>query len=82
MRRLSLFVLRLYRATLSPDHGPLQRLFPYGYCKFEPSCSSYTYQAIERYGVIRGWWLGMLRVLRCNPWHSGGYDPVADRVNG
>ncbi|MBI4032725.1 membrane protein insertion efficiency factor YidD [Candidatus Berkelbacteria bacterium] len=76
MRWLALQLIRLYQATLSPDHGWFKVMYPHGYCKFQPSCSQYTYEAIERHGVVRGTWLGMLRIGRCNPWHPGGTDPI------
>lgn len=71
-----LSAIRLYQATLSPDHGPLKRLNPAGYCRFYPTCSDYTYQAINKYGIIRGTLLGAWRIMRCNPWSEGGEDPL------
>lgn len=46
------------------------------HCKYEPSCSEYTKQAIEKYGVIKGGWKGFCRIIRCNPFSKGGYDPL------
>ena len=74
-----LFVLKLikiYQKTLSFDHGIFRSLFPYGYCRFKPTCSEYAYQSIEKYGVIKGGFKACWRILRCNPFNKGGYDPV------
>ena len=76
---LKAFVLKLiifYQKTLSFDHGILKGFFPNGYCKYHPSCSEYTYQSIEKHGVMKGTAKGCWRILRCNPWSKGGYDPV------
>ena len=73
---LALSLIKWYQRTLSPDHSPLKQYFPGGYCKYSPSCSEYSYQAIARHGVVKGGWLAAWRILRCNPWSSGGSDPV------
>jgi len=70
--RVALFVLRFYKAYLSV-------LFA-GSCRFEPTCSRYAYEAIERFGVARGIWLGLKRLLRCHPLSRRfGYDPVPEK---
>jgi putative membrane protein insertion efficiency factor len=76
---LPLALIRLYQHTLSFDHGPMKAFFPHGYCQFYPTCSEYTYQAIEKHGVARGLVMGAWRILRCNPWAKGGSDPVPDK---
>lgn len=76
IKALFLKLIRWYQKTLSLDHGPLRFLHSEGYCRFAPSCSEYTYQAIEKYGVLLGSFKGLWRVIRCNPWNKGGYDPV------
>ena len=73
--RSLVLLITTYQRTLSPDHGLLRGLFPAGVCRFEPTCSEYTRQAILQSGWL-GLWRGMRRVARCNPWHSGGFDPV------
>lgn len=73
---VALSFIRWYQRTLSPDHGPLKFHFPGGYCKYSPSCSEYGYEAISKHGVFKGSWLAAWRILRCNPYSQGGYDPV------
>jgi putative membrane protein insertion efficiency factor len=73
-----LWVIGLYQHTLSLDHGPLRRHFPKGYCRYEPSCSEYTGQAIKKYGLLQGGRLGLLRILHCHPWSQGGQDDVPE----
>ncbi|HET7433713.1 MAG TPA: membrane protein insertion efficiency factor YidD [Thermoanaerobaculia bacterium] len=64
----ALLLLRFYKRFISPLLPPM--------CRFEPTCSVYTMQAIERHGVMRGSWLGMRRLARCHPFNPGGWDPV------
>jgi len=76
---IKLFVLKLiklYQRTLSFDHGLLSYLYPGGFCRFKPTCSEYGYQAVEKYGVIKGGRMAIWRILRCNPFNKGGHDPV------
>jgi putative membrane protein insertion efficiency factor len=68
LARLSLLMIRGYQVTLSP-------MLPSA-CRYTPSCSRYTYEAVERYGALRGSWMGAKRILRCHPFHRGGFDPV------
>ncbi|HLD19953.1 MAG TPA: membrane protein insertion efficiency factor YidD [Patescibacteria group bacterium] len=68
--------IRLYQKTLSLDHGPLRIYAPFGQCKFTPTCSEFTYQAIEKYGIVRGLWKSVCRIMRCHPWSKGGEDNV------
>lgn len=75
-RRLVVFFIRFYQKTLSFDHGPLKAAYPYGFCRFTPTCSEYGAQAIEKYGVVKGGAMTCWRILRCNPWNKGGFDPV------
>lgn len=67
-------LITFYQHTLSPDHGPL-KVFG-GVCRFAPTCSEYTKQAVERFGVVKGLTLGIKRVSRCHPFNAGGVDLV------
>ncbi|MFH1354247.1 MAG: membrane protein insertion efficiency factor YidD [bacterium] len=68
-------IIRVYQATLSPDHGIFKQAFPYCACRYTPTCSEYCLRAIQRYSW-RGVLLGFKRLLRCHPFSQGGFDPV------
>jgi hypothetical protein len=68
IRSLFLGLIRLYQYLISPLMAPA--------CRFYPSCSAYTYESIKLHGPVRGIYLGSRRILRCHPFHPGGYDPV------
>ncbi|TQO20002.1 hypothetical protein FB472_1608 [Rhodoglobus vestalii] len=72
-RNLLVVLLRGYRAVISPLYGDV--------CRYYPSCSHYTLQAIQQHGVVRGFWLGTRRILRCHPWAEGGIDDIPARRN-
>ncbi|MBI5879032.1 MAG: membrane protein insertion efficiency factor YidD [Chloroflexi bacterium] len=68
MKRLLMGLIRLYQMTLS-------QVLPSS-CRFTPSCSAYGYEAIQKYGALKGGWMAIKRIGRCHPWNPGGYDPV------
>ncbi|MBI4272584.1 membrane protein insertion efficiency factor YidD [Candidatus Uhrbacteria bacterium] len=76
VRKAAERLIRMYQKILSPDHGLPSRFYPYGFCRFYPSCSEYSRQAIISYGLVRGFGNAARRVLRCNPWNKGGIDVV------
>lgn len=76
MKRIVLKIIKTYQKTLSLDHGPFSFLYSEGFCRFKPSCSEYTYQAINKYGILTGGLLGFWRVNRCNPLNHGGLDEL------
>lgn len=79
MKSLALTLILFYQKYLSLDQGFLgKKVFGGGVqvCRFTPTCSEYTYQAIEKYGIFTGVLLGAWRIVRCNPFSKGGFDPV------
>ncbi|PID43610.1 MAG: membrane protein insertion efficiency factor YidD [Gammaproteobacteria bacterium] len=68
MKTIALFLIRVYQIAISPLFG--------NSCRFYPTCSAYTYEALQTHGFIKGTWLGIKRLSRCHPWTKGGIDPV------
>jgi hypothetical protein len=73
MKVLILKAITFYRKYISPLKKPS--------CRFTPTCSSYTYEAVQRFGALKGTLLGVWRILRCNPFNAGGYDPVPEKFS-
>jgi len=72
MKRVLLALIKIYRTYISPMTPPT--------CRFHPTCSAYALHAIEEHGVWRGSWYAIIRIVKCGPWHRGGYDPVPRRL--
>lgn len=68
MKHILLTLIRFYQRAISP--------YLPSCCRYSPTCSEYAIQAIRKYGALKGGWMAFLRILRCNPFHKGGYDPV------
>ncbi len=71
LKKFLLLIIKCYRICISPYKVPT--------CRFYPTCSEYSYTAIERFGVVKGGYMSVKRVLRCNPFNKGGYDPVPEK---
>lgn len=74
MKRLLIGLIRGYKILISPLLPPA--------CRFQPTCSEYAMEAVERFGIFRGGGMAIMRVLRCHPFHPGGYDPVPPKEDG
>jgi putative membrane protein insertion efficiency factor len=68
MKKLLIAAVKFYRKNISPVTPPS--------CRFVPTCSAYALEALEKYGAAKGAWLALRRLLKCHPFHKGGYDPV------
>lgn len=66
--KIAILPVRFYQAAISPLTGPT--------CRYTPTCSQYTIEAINEWGILRGWWMGMRRIASCHPWGKHGHDPV------
>lgn len=71
MKKIIIFLIKIYKKIISPMFSAAGV-----HCKYYPTCSEYTMQAVEKYGVIKGCFLGIKRILKCNPFSKGGYDPL------
>jgi len=70
MKKALLLLIKIYKTALSPLLGR--------HCRFLPTCSAYTYEAVEKHGALKGAFLGLKRILKCHPFHAGGHDPVPE----
>jgi putative membrane protein insertion efficiency factor len=80
MKKVILLLIKFYQKTISLDHGILSHLYSHSrLCRFHPTCSQYTYEAVDKNGILEGLWLGFKRVIKCHPWNDGGNDPVPEK---
>lgn len=70
--RSVVYLIQFYRHAISPLRLPT--------CRFTPTCSEYAVDALSEYGLVRGGWLAAIRLLKCGPWHKGGWDPIPERL--
>lgn len=80
-KRIALILIKIYQKLFSFDHSFWAKNTPYRVCIYHPSCSEYTYQSIERFGLVKGSIMGFFRILRCNPVSVPGEDPVPDHFS-
>ncbi|MGM8216249.1 membrane protein insertion efficiency factor YidD [Bacillaceae bacterium W0354] len=73
MKHIFIFLIKIYRKYISPLKGPS--------CRFQPTCSQYGIEAFERFGFFKGLYLTVKRILKCHPFHPGGFDPVPEKKN-
>ena len=78
-KNIGKFLIRVYQKLFSFDHSFWSKWVGVKVCIYEPSCSEYTYQAIDKFGLVRGGIMGFFRILRCNPFNEGGTDPLPEK---
>lgn len=76
MKHLIIGLIAIYQKTLSPDHGWGRHLYPFGFCRFHPSCSEYAILGVEKFGVVVGLALSARRFIKCNPFTRPAFDPL------
>ena len=72
MKTVILLLIKFYQKAISPMFPPS--------CRFYPTCSAYSYEAVATHGVFKGLWLAIKRISKCHPWHKGGFDPVPEKL--
>ncbi len=81
LKTIAVCLINFYQATISPDHSWLRARFPYGYCRHYPTCSQYAKEAIGSFGLIKGGFLTIKRLIKCNPWVQPKIDPMPKITN-
>lgn len=71
LKKIFLAIIRFYQVAISPLKPPT--------CRFYPTCSHYGFEAVQRFGAVKGGWLAIKRILKCHPFHPGGFDPVPEK---